>query len=334
MAITALYNYAAAQNGNHEVSIVSPGTQSAPLLSLSEELAQASTSSADRTARPPPATRAGVSLNMLVERYRAESKHLAKSTRETMDCHFKVAGHFLDFERAVADIRLADIRKLRSELADGHKPSTTNDIIFKGLGALFKLALDDGHIEKSPLERLSRAKKGEPERQQPTWEQSLQLVEAVTRSGPETGIIVGFMRHFGVGQAEIKYLKGEHIDFERSEIHFRRKKTGKCFDVPIFPHAKAFVEALKNQGRLQTDRPLVQWRNPRKTLETACKELGLPVFSPRALRRTFIIHCLEEGVDPRVVAQWQGHRDASLIFKVYGKYVSKEHALRMAEKLT
>ena len=270
----------------------------------------------------------------MVELYRAESKNLAKSTRETMACHFKVAGRYLDFERDVADIQLSDIRKLRSELADGHKPSTTNDIIFKGLGALFKLALDDGHIEKSPLERLSRAKKGEPERQQPTWEQSLQLVESVMRSVAETGVILAVMRHFGVGQAEIKYLRGEHVDFERSEIHFRRKKTGKCFDVPVFPHARAFIESLKNQGRLQTDRPVVKWRNPRKTLETACKELGLPDFSPRAFRRTFIIHCLEEGVDPRVVAQWQGHRDASLIFNVYGKYVSKEHAAKMAEKLT
>jgi integrase len=68
-------------------------------------------------------------------------------------------------------------------------------------------------------------------------------------------------------------------------------------------------------------------------METACKELGLPVYSPRALRRTFIIHCLESDVDPRVVAQWQGHRDATLIFKVYGNYVSREHAAKMAKKL-
>ena len=39
------------------------------------------------------------------------------------------------------------------------------------------------------------------------------------------------------------------------------------------------------------------------------------------------------GIDPRVIAEWQGHRDATLIFKVYGKYISREHVAKMAEKL-
>jgi hypothetical protein len=101
------------------------------------------------------------------------------------------------------------------------------------------------------------------------------------------------MRHFGVGQAEIRSLKGDHSDLVRNEIHFRRMKTGKLFDVSIFPHAKPFIEALRHRGGIVASKPVVEWRNPRKSLESACKNLGLPIHIPRALRRTFLIHCLE-----------------------------------------
>jgi len=56
-------------------------------------------------------------------------------------------------------------------------------------------------------------------------------------------------------------------------------------------------------------------------------------YEPRALRRCFIIHCLESGIDPLVVARWQGHKDAKLIFSVYGNQVNAEHERREAGKL-
>lgn len=285
-------------------------------------------------ANPPAGSgRATVTLSDLIARFRAQWSYLAPATRSKLDCHFKVAGRYLDFGRDVTSIRLDDLRLLKSKLSDGRKPSTVNDTIFKALGALFSLALDDGIIERSPLERLKRAKRSETRREQPTWEQSQQIVDGVAESATETGRIVGFMRNFGVGQAEIKYLLGEQIDLGTHVIHFRRKKTGKVFDVPIFPHAKKFIELLKSEGRLQRGRPVVAWRNPRKSLATACEHLDLPDFEPRALRRCFIVHCLEMGVDPRVVARWQGHKDAKLIFSVYGKHIDAKYEQREADKL-
>jgi hypothetical protein len=40
------------------------------------------------------------------------------------------------------------------------------------------------------------------------------------------------------------------------------------------------------------------------------------------LRRVLIIRLLEQEVDPRCVAEWQGKKDTTLIFKVYGKWIS------------
>ena len=340
MAISAVENYQAGQNGNTEITVLTkslpPGSIQPPNFLAHPPPQQPAPVAPAGAAVPvsrPAMARQGVSLNQLVERFRSESRHLANATRQTLDSHFKVATRYLDFERDVASIKLADMRLLKSKISEGRKPSTVNDIMFKAMTALFRIAEEDGLINRSPLEKLAHSRKGEPDRQQPSWEQSQQIVDSIRASSPETGVIIGFMQNFGVGQAEIQNLLGEAINVEAGVIHFRRKKTGKQFDVPIFPHAQPFIQALKARGRLQVGKPVAAWRNPRKALETACANLGLPSYEPRALRRCFIVHCLQTGIDPRLVAKWQGHRDAKLIFSVYGKFINRNYELAQAEKL-
>jgi hypothetical protein len=41
----------------------------------------------------------------------------------------------------------------------------------------------------------------------------------------------------------------------------------------------------------------------------ACRRLGLPLYTQRALRRLFITRAIELGVDVKVNAEWQGHED-------------------------
>jgi integrase len=163
----------------------------------------------------------------------------------------------LNFDREVTAITLADLRELKSRLSNGRKSATINDILFKAIAVLFRLAVEDGIIERSPLENLKRAKKGEPDRAHPNWEQAQKIETEVGRYAPETKVIIGFMRNFGVGQAEIRFLHGEDVDEERAVIHFRRKKTEKPFDVPIFPHAQSLIEKLKTEGHLQKGKPIV-----------------------------------------------------------------------------
>jgi integrase len=341
MAISALNIYVAGQNGNTEITVLPVGVPSGPVQPNADFLARPPTEPPLPMPAPSAAVRVsgpelgpqGVSLSSLVERFKSESRHLAAATRQKFDSHFKVAGRYLDFDRDVASIKLADMRLLKSKLSEGRKPSTVNDILFKALGALFKIAGEDDLIDRSPLEKLAHSRKVEPDRQQPLWEQSQEIVDSIRTSSSETGVIAGFMRNFGVGQAEIKYLLGENIDTDAGVIHFRRKKTGKQFDVPIFPHAQPFIQTLKAEGRLQVGRPVVAWRNPRKALASACERLDLPSYEPRALRRCFIVHCLQTGIDPRLVAKWQGHRDAKLIFSVYGKFIDRDYELAQAERL-
>jgi integrase len=337
MAIASILDYVSAQNGNHEVLVVPDNFSvertvqravASPLPALTPR------ATVPATKPDPHAHRSQITLNELVARYRRESGHLAASTRKKMEFHFTVAARHLDFELEVTTFNAAQLRELKSKLCEGRKAASVNDIIFKGLGPLFKMAVDDGFIERSPLERVPKVKMREPERKNLSWTQAQQIEIEVGRYAVETGIIVGLIRNFGVGQAEIRHLLGEHVEVEKGVIHFRRKKTGKPFDVPIFPHAKELIEQLKSQGRLRQGKPVVSWRNPRKALESACDRLGVERFEPRAFRRSFIVHALESDVEPRVIAHWQGHKDANLIFRVYGKFIDAPHEQRQAEKMT
>ena len=65
----------------------------------------------------------------------------------------------------------------------------------------------------------------------------------------------------------------------------------------------------------------------------ACERLGLPHFDYRAVRRMFVTLALQRGIDVKVIAEWQGHRDGGkLILDTYSTLVTS-HAEEMARKM-
>jgi integrase len=71
--------------------------------------------------------------------------------------------------------------------------------------------------------------------------------------------------------------------------------------------------------------------NAKKAIAAACKRLKLPAFSHRSFRRMFITRAIERGVDVKVIAQWQGHKDGGkLILDTYS-HVNPAHSQRMAQ---
>ena len=75
-------------------------------------------------------------------------------------------------------------------------------------------------------------------------------------------------------------------------------------------------------------------RDAKKALAGACRRLGLPAFSQRSLRRMFITRAIEKGIDVKVIAEWQGHKDGGkLILDTY-RHVSPAHSQSMAELMS
>ena len=57
------------------------------------------------------------------------------------------------------------------------------------------------------------------------------------------------------------------------------------------------------------------------------------LFNRRSLRRTLILNLIQQGVELRLIAKWQGHTDARLILSRYGAYIDEDHEKRELEKL-
>jgi len=323
MAVKGLISYAEAQTGAHEVTVV-PDHRGAVLEAI-EKLSAPPTGMAKATPS------ASMTLRALAEEFKAQNQQLAASTLHIWDCRLEMLGRRLDLDQPVANLTTAQLRRARGQMTTDWAASTVNDLIGKVLRPLLALALEMGAITKSPLEGIKPLKRAKPIRLQPTWAEAKKILHEVAPRAPDTELLLRFILYFGVGQAEVKGLRGEHVQAER--IEFFRKKTKKPFRVPIFDYAQAFVQSLRDRGMIRTGQPVFVWQNPRRALETACAKLALPAYSPRALRRTFIIQCLEHGVDPRVVADWQGHANAKLILDTYGSFISKEHMLEQARKL-
>ena len=71
--------------------------------------------------------------------------------------------------------------------------------------------------------------------------------------------------------------------------------------------------------------------NAKRAIANACRYLNLPQYSHLSFRRMFITRAIERGVDVKVIAEWQGHKDGGkLILDTYS-HVNRAHSHRMAQ---
>jgi len=83
-----------------------------------------------------------------------------------------------------------------------------------------------------------------------------------------------------------------------------------------------------------SDAKLFSVRDAKKAIESACTRLGFARYSSRSFRRLFITTAIERGVDVKVIAAWQGHRDGGkLILDTYS-HVRPAHSEQMARLMT
>ena len=197
----------------------------------------------------------------------------------------------------------------------------------------FAKAVDDHVIMENPAARLTYRKRKKPIRLTPSYEQFKAIVadvraQSFNRDADDSGDFIEFLGLAGLGQAEAANLKREHVDLESGRLLIYRQKTSTPFWLPIFPQLRALIEKLC-AGKKHHEH-LFEINQARKALTNSCKRLAFPTYTHRSLRRMFITRAIERGVDVKVIAQWQGHRDeGQLILQTYS-HVRPEHSNRMA----
>lgn len=194
---------------------------------------------------------------------------------------------------------------------------------------LFDIAESDGLVRRSPFDpkRIKRAKKDPVQRPTPTVDEFTRIVDEIrnpTRpitQGQHGGLrafrqddaadFAAFLGLAGVGQAEAAVVEWESVQADR--IRFLRIKTRAAFYVPIYPWLRPLLAELREKAGPNPSGPIFRVRDVKHSLASACRRLGLPHFSQRALRRCLIQRLWKSGVDRKMIAKWQGHSDGGVL---------------------
>jgi integrase len=200
---------------------------------------------------------------------------------------------------------------------------------------LFQKAVQDGLLRESPAEHLKSEKRKTPLRLTPTFEEFKKIVVNVRsqrfngHDAKASGDFLEAEGSLGLGQAELATMTRQDVDLERQQISVHRRKTGERFVIPVYPQARALIERLC-AGKRHNQR-LFAIGNAKRALKNACDRLDFPPFSQRSLRRMFVTRAIEKGIDVKVIASWQGHRDGGLLILKTYSWVQQPHAERMAQ---
>lgn len=219
----------------------------------------------------------------------------------------------------------------------GDKGASYYNSVLTVIRNAFDLAVRDRIIADSPAAHIKYRKRDVPIRLAPTFEEFRSIVASIraqklNREAEESGDFIEFLGLAGLGQAEARSITRADVDLDAGRIVTYRHKTRQGFVVPLFPQLRPLVEKLCN-GKAHNER-LFKHDDAARALTNACKRLGLPPYSHRALRRMFITRAIERGVDVKVIAEWQGHRDGGkLILQTYS-HVRRPHSERMAQLMT
>lgn len=241
----------------------------------------------------------------------------------------------------VAEVNASDIRKFLTAVTAGAGWSYYNSIL--GIVRnVFLAAFEDNAITEIPGERGVKKKDSVWKRRSvkdavrlvPSVVQFRQIVDNI-RAQPfsdtreETADFVEAEGTLGLGQAELANMEWQHVHFDNGTLTVLRIKTGQPFTIPLFPTARPMLERRwKNahkDGRppAPTDK-VFSIKDAKVAVSAACRRLGLPQFSQRSFRRMFITEALRAGVNVKVIADLQGHRDGGkLILKTYSAAIAE-----------
>lgn len=201
---------------------------------------------------------------------------------------------------------------------------------------LFAMAVRDNIISRSPAAHLRSSKLDKPIRKTPTFDEFKAIVSSI-RAQPfnadaeASADFVEFLGLAGLGQAEASALRWRDTDWQAEQIITFRHKTKSGFAIPLYPQLRPLLEKLKAKNSASPNDRVFLIDNAKKAIAGACKRLQLPAYSHRSFRRMFITRAIERGVDVKVIAEWQGHKDGGkLILQTYS-HVNRSHSQRMAK---
>lgn len=131
-------------------------------------------------------------------------------------------------------------------------------------------------------------------------------------------------------------LTWDRVDLERGQIRLA-KGEGRRKGRATVPITNRLREALERAYEMRESEFVVEWggrpvKSVKKAFETAAIAANLDDISPHVLRHSAAVAMVESGVPIPEVAQYLGHTDPRVTYRVYGRY-SPDYLRRAAKAL-
>jgi integrase len=236
----------------------------------------------------------------------------------------------------------------RTEPANTISASRFNNTLIV-LRGVFQIGLETGLIARNPALSVSRVSPRPKPTRIPSRADFRRIVEAIrTAKGvvsESCGDLAEFLAYSGCRLDEAAWVKWEHVDRQLGqiwiaghEVHGTKNKQARW--VPIIPAMARLLDDMKEKPRYPRaeDRKqagyLTAVRECQKSINRACKKLGVQRFSHHDLRHLFATAAIESGADFRTVAGWLGHRDGGALLARTYSHLRSEHSATMAARVS
>lgn len=257
-------------------------------------------------------------------------------------------------ERQLASIRSSEIKREIAKLAKRVSGKTVNNNLIP-LRGLFEMAVDDGLIDRSPLERIRNLSHQAP-MPDPFDREEMERILTHMRDHFDEQIWNWYEFAFGTGMrpSEEIVIQWSDIDWKRRTIRVQRArvrhvlkstKTRSARDVDLTSRMITVLQRQKAHSFLRgvdtpifinpvTNTPWPDVQDQRKLyFHPALRALGIRSRDAYQTRHTYATTALMAGVNPAYISRQLGHRSAAMLFKHYSKWIDGADGGREAAKL-
>lgn len=215
-------------------------------------------------------------------------------------------------------------RKVISEFLAGLTCSDPTKNRYRAALSVFaKWLVEREVIDANPVRDVAMYAERDPRMVWMTWEDA----ERVSFAAPRPyRVLFALMAASGIELGAALSLTRPDIDIETGTVHARGSKTAWRNRVIRYePWARTLIET-HCMGLIGSTAlfPAIRHRVLLDLFRDAQKAAGLSGHRLHDLRHTYAVNALRKGYKPTVVAHQLGHKDATMVTKVYGRFVPDE----------
>jgi integrase len=212
-------------------------------------------------------------------------------------------------------------RRVISKFLAGLKcDSPTKNRYRAALSAFAKWLVENEVIETNVVRDVAMYKENDPRMVWMTWADAIRVADAAPQP---YRTLYRLMAATGIELGAALKLQRPDVDLKEKTIAVRGTKTAWRSRVVRFEQWATFnlTELCNPLIGFAPLFPGIKHKDALATFKAAQQAVGLSGHRLHDLRHTYAVNALKQGYKPTVIAFQLGHKDASMVTKVYGRFV-------------